>query len=234
MNDIIVRAIKALRISQTMHAGPSREVDSIITEMEGLDLDAETKRADAAEAKVCELAEVLVRRTKETHIHHGPFSVMQCGICAPVIDAALDSTADIRAKWCPVSERDDALAKLAAAAAEDAGVAALEGIDEHESPAVLLRYWMGWEEPGDDARPLKLPLPGGVRWWCSGQGHDYSTVCAVVDALNEEEAWGKLDGYWSPQKRRFVENKGPAADNWRPSNRFPWPADEPRQEKGGE
>lgn len=49
MNDTVKRAIAALRTSQTMHAGPRKEVDEIIAEMEGWDLDAETRRADEAE-----------------------------------------------------------------------------------------------------------------------------------------------------------------------------------------
>jgi hypothetical protein len=55
MNDTVKRAIAALRTSQTMHAGPRREVDEIIAEMEGWDLDAETKRADRAETMTTHL-----------------------------------------------------------------------------------------------------------------------------------------------------------------------------------
>ena len=107
MNYTVIRAIEELRISQTMRIRPSEEVDAIIAEMEGWDIDAETKRADAAEAKVCELVD-LATTARSTANTTG-----WVGNAAALVAAALDSTADIRAKWCPVRERDEAVAEAA-------------------------------------------------------------------------------------------------------------------------
>ena len=154
MNDIVIRAIKALRISQTMHAGPSKEVDAIIAEMEALDLAAEKARADAAvrrlmdvqggkhvvhdevyaqhveswqerayaaEAKVCELVD-LATTARSTANTTG-----WVGNAAALVAAAADSTADIRAKWCPVSEVIGAFTEAGLAL----GVHSTMGLDAH-------------------------------------------------------------------------------------------------------
>lgn len=85
------------------------------------------------------------------------------------------------------------------------------------------RYWLSWEEPGDDPRPVAVPPPDGVvGWWWTGQGDGYSTICAVVDAVDAKGARAVVEspGGWRPRAWRFCDMKDDA--NWMPSpDRFP-------------
>jgi hypothetical protein len=50
-------------------------------------------------------------------------------------------------------------------------------------------WWISWEQPGDDYRPLTWPPPRHIlAYWCSGEGDDYFTVVAIVRALTPEAA----------------------------------------------
>ena len=78
------------------------------------------------------------------------------------------------------------------------------------------RFWISWEEPGDDPRPLTVPSP---IWWCTGWGDDYATVCAVVDAKSEDAAREQVESQWQPQSFRFVTA---VDEGWMPPpDRFP-------------
>jgi hypothetical protein len=86
-----------------------------------------------------------------------------------------------------------------------------------------MRYWLSWEQPTIDFRPIwnppKLPVLG---WWCSGYtANDNAIIYAAVDAVSEEEAWRIMKDYWpevSPGLYRFiVEQREP---NWVPGDRF--------------
>ena len=76
---------------------------------------------DAAEAKVCELAD-LATTARSTANTTG-----WVGNAAALVAAALTSTADIRAKWCPVSEVIGAFTKAGLAL----GVHSTMGLDAH-------------------------------------------------------------------------------------------------------
>jgi hypothetical protein len=97
----------------------------------------------------------------------------------------------------------------------------------------MARYWVSWYEPtgdGGDYRPLRVPIPKQMLgWWCTGYTGDdgHAIVCAVVEAdgyLGEDMASEKhleelLDGYWEPNKWRFIS---PKEDGWMPpEDRFP-------------
>lgn len=83
-----------------------------------------------------------------------------------------------------------------------------------------MRFWIGWNEPGDDPRPTAWPLPPLIHYWISGEGDGYHTLCAVVDAASEAAAKDLIDSLWYPTDWRFCQEK---ADTWRPGERFPWP-----------
>jgi hypothetical protein len=71
-------------------------------------LSAEADRADAAERMVAELADAVGRaagRCRWGCTDNGS----QCGACE-ILYAALSSTADVAGRWCPVAERDAAIA----------------------------------------------------------------------------------------------------------------------------
>jgi hypothetical protein len=87
-----------------------------------------------------------------------------------------------------------------------------------------MRYWISWYQPTEDWRPLKT----GIPHWCTGftgsTPTEY-TICAIVDADNEDAA-----------KTRILED-WPEAHNWRfcsprpddympPTDRFPQPKKE--------
>lgn len=86
------------------------------------------------------------------------------------------------------------------------------------------RYWVSWEQPTDDYRPLHDPPNGNIcGWWCSGQtGEDNWTLCAVVDAEDSDDAERSIRKDWpeAPFQNcwRFFEEK---PLGWQPSNRFP-------------
>jgi hypothetical protein len=85
------------------------------------------------------------------------------------------------------------------------------------------RYWISWQQPGDDPRPVHFP-PKETRvlgWWESGLGDGYSNVCALVAASAEWTAKAAVAEDWPESvdaKWRFVEAKSP---DWLPGDRFP-------------
>lgn len=95
------------------------------------------------------------------------------------------------------------------------------------------RFWVSWEEPGLDSRPLKVPPPPQIKaWWESGfsNENEYTTICAVIDTDDQESiATGLLNGYWEPRSWRFIQEQGNL--NWRPSDRFPWPEEQSNETK---
>lgn len=97
----------------------------------------------------------------------------------------------------------------------------------------LTRYWVSWEEPGNDSRPIKYPPPPPVKkWWQSGEsGEDgsYTIICAVIDVRRKGDIALILKGYWKPQTWRFIEPQ--ESLDWRPGDRFPWPEEEKNDAK---
>ena len=78
------------------------------------------------------------------------------------------------------------------------------------------RFWISWNEPGDDPRPLTVPSPD---WWCTGWGDGYATVCAIIDAESEEGAKARVQEQWEPSSWRFCNE---VEANWTPpADRFP-------------
>lgn len=82
---------------------------------------------------------------------------------------------------------------------------------------------MRWEEyPTTDYRPLRVPTPGIVAWWCSGEvctDPPTPILCAVVEATNAEHAKNVVAANWSPIGFSVVDEK--PADWMPPSDRFP-------------
>jgi hypothetical protein len=86
------------------------------------------------------------------------------------------------------------------------------------------RFWASWCEPTDesgDYRPRRWPLANGiVGYWCTGTGDDHVTLCAVIDAANEDHVRDLVHAQgWSPMEWRFIEPR--AADWMPPPDRFP-------------
>ena len=84
-----------------------------------------------------------------------------------------------------------------------------------------MRFWMRWYGgDGGDARPLTYPTP--IEWWHSGTTAEETgpncTICALVDAPSEEEAWARVREYWPEAVPDFAHVK---PDDWRPGDRFP-------------
>lgn len=82
------------------------------------------------------------------------------------------------------------------------------------------RFWISWEQPGDDYRPLMVPpRESVVGYWCSGGGLHSNNMCAVVNANTEEHAKNLILVYWPDAGRwRFCDEKTP---DWIPGDRFP-------------
>lgn len=97
----------------------------------------------------------------------------------------------------------------------------------------MKRFWISWEQPGEDYRPLSVQYPAGfLGWWCSGYAGDgsYSTLIALTDAESEQQAHEVIRKLWpeapggEKQFRhdwRFSEER---PDGWTPGDRFPLPA----------
>lgn len=96
-----------------------------------------------------------------------------------------------------------------------------------KKPAAKKRWWVSWNEYSPDYRPIHDPPRAAVlAWWCSGSAGDDShfTLCAVVEAVDEEKAKNAIINDWPPLRPdvndiwRFCEEK-PAS--WLPGDRFP-------------
>ena len=84
-------------------------------------------------------------------------------------------------------------------------------------------YWLSWNQPTEDYRPLQDPPAEGILgWWCSGHG-EWPMICAHVVASSEKLAWGTVRKSWpevTPSTHRFINEHvgdGPV----RPGDRFP-------------
>jgi hypothetical protein len=87
----------------------------------------------------------------------------------------------------------------------------------------MKRFWMSWNEPARDHRPLNYPPnPQILGWWCSGYGSDdVAMLCAWVEATDEDTARAAILLDWPGNKSwRFGDEVG---RDWRPGNRFPLP-----------
>lgn len=90
------------------------------------------------------------------------------------------------------------------------------------------RYWVRWYEYCPDNRPVTDPPAESIlAWWETGRGNDYSTICAVIEATNEDEAkelvssnWPD-DGSWKPKRFDTTDDRGPTFDASGLSDRFP-------------
>jgi hypothetical protein len=84
------------------------------------------------------------------------------------------------------------------------------------------RFWMSWNEPAQDYRPLNYPPNASILgWWCSGYDGDgvVSMICAWVAAEDEDAAKAAVVLDWPGDKSwRFCDE---VAMDWRPNNRFP-------------
>ena len=86
-----------------------------------------------------------------------------------------------------------------------------------------MRYWISWWHQGDDPRPLYYP-PLDLRvlgWWRSGCNDTSVSVCALVEAKDEDHAKAAVAKDWPESvgaEWRFVEEKEPG---WLPGDRFP-------------
>ena len=87
----------------------------------------------------------------------------------------------------------------------------------------MSRYWLSWESPCEDYRPLTYPPQKAILgWWCSGyNSDDYAIICACVQAESEESAKSEIAKEWPESVGahwRFCNDKGPA---FAPGGRFP-------------
>lgn len=89
-----------------------------------------------------------------------------------------------------------------------------------------MRFWLSWKERSPDYRPLTDPPNEAVLgWWKSGEAGDgsYATLCACVEAPDEEAAQAAVLKSWPPYKKKLVEWRfcEPVADDFTPGDRFP-------------
>lgn len=87
------------------------------------------------------------------------------------------------------------------------------------------RFWISWYGgDGDDPRPTTFPVP--ISWWCTGYREQAPTctICAVVDATDEDAALARVREFWPEAELRFCEAREPG---WTPNGgRFPRTATE--------
>jgi len=82
------------------------------------------------------------------------------------------------------------------------------------------RFWIGWEQPGVDYRPLMVPpRETVVGYWCSGSSETTSSMCAVVNADSAAHARAIVEVYWPDAGRERFNDEKPAG--WLPGGRFP-------------
>jgi len=78
------------------------------------------------------------------------------------------------------------------------------------------RFWLSWNEYADDYRPLKYPPNEQILgWWCSGYGDGYATLCALVSATHENDAWKAVKKDW-PQRSVETRFCDEVADDYDP------------------
>lgn len=87
------------------------------------------------------------------------------------------------------------------------------------------RFWLSWEQPSEDYRPISYPPNEAILgWWCTGLVGtikplgSLATLSALVAAETEELAWAAVKQDWPDMgDRRFsVERSG----EWIPTDRF--------------
>ena len=68
---------------------------------------------------------------------------------------------------------------------------------EEHATRIMNRYWLSWNQPTEDYRPLNdPPTENTLGWWCSGTGNDGASICAMVLGVDEEDAWKTIRIDW--------------------------------------
>jgi hypothetical protein len=86
----------------------------------------------------------------------------------------------------------------------------------------MSRFWVSWYQPTEDYRPLTYPPNNHILgWWCSGHAEVGSTICAAIEAENEEAAREAVLKDWPEafdvEDWRFINEK---PNDWKPGDRF--------------
>ena len=83
----------------------------------------------------------------------------------------------------------------------------------------MKRFWMSWFVSDEDYRPLTYPPNEAIRgWWCTGETDSGAhTICGVVDAPDQDQAWAAVEQDWPGIEHRFDGE----CSRWPPSDRFP-------------
>ena len=87
----------------------------------------------------------------------------------------------------------------------------------------MTRYWVGWisgnyADEGCTAPPFKF-WQTGVTDHPTDPERDHLTLCAVIDAESEAEAWALVGQHFPDYQQRFISVR---ASDYRPSpDRFP-------------
>ena len=97
--------------------------------------------------------------------------------------------------------------------------------EQEQQKAALRRFWYSWMEPMDpaaenDCRPLTFPPNASILgWWCSGEGSNYFTLVAWIQAADEASVRNAVLVDWpNAGNERFCKS---VENDWRPSDRFP-------------
>ena len=81
-----------------------------------------------------------------------------------------------------------------------------------------MRFWISWYQPTGDHRPLAYPPHRSILgWWCTGFADEgTATLCALVDATNEDDAKAAVIKEWPEAERwRFCnEHDGDLGDRF--------------------
>jgi hypothetical protein len=87
-------------------------------------------------------------------------------------------------------------------------------------------FWLSWEDPSEDYRPLTYPPNKHILgWWCSGSGDGYSSICAYVEAEDDDGARAAVLKDWPEAFDRDSDWRiFQPCEKYQPSSRFP-PAD---------
>ena len=69
--------------------------------------------------------------------------------------------------------------------------------------------WISWLQPTEDYRPLTYPPNKEILgWWCSGYTDEAATLCALVQAEDEQAAKAEVIKEWPEAERwRFCERR---------------------------
>lgn len=74
-------------------------------------------------------------------------------------------------------------------------------------------FWVSWYQPTDDYRPLTFPPNEAILgWWCSGEGAEGHTLCAMLFVKDEAAAEKAVRQDWPEFSNwRFIEKRDTAA-----------------------